>query len=125
MEITLTISDSTSENDSMESEKVSVVSLGTMEIFEITRLKIRSSRSGYLKRFFSVEEISVYLKMKIHNQNARSVQSDLDLHYYFTNGILSHTEQPKGNNFMYTFRFFEESQEHLCSRKKDISYLFR
>ena len=44
----LTISVLTGEPVSMESEVVSVVSLCTTEISEITRLKIRSSWSGYL-----------------------------------------------------------------------------
>ena len=47
-ETTLTISDWTGEPVSMESEIVRVVSLSTTEISEITRLKIRSSESGYL-----------------------------------------------------------------------------
>ena len=46
---TLSISVSTGEPLSMESEIVRVVSLSTIKISEITRLKIRSSWSGYLK----------------------------------------------------------------------------
>ena len=48
-EATLTMSVSTSEPVSMESEIVRVVSLYTMEISEITRLKTRSSRSATLR----------------------------------------------------------------------------
>ena len=47
-ETTLTISVSTCEPVSMESEIVRVFPLSTTEISEITRLKIRSSGSGYL-----------------------------------------------------------------------------
>ena len=52
-ENTLTISDSTGETVSMESEIMTVLSLSTTEIPEITRLKIRSSRCGYLNALFS------------------------------------------------------------------------
>ena len=48
-ETTLAISVSTGEHVSMESEKVRVVSLRRSELSEITRLNIRSLRSGYLK----------------------------------------------------------------------------
>ena len=47
-ETTLTISDSNGELVSMESKIVRVVSLRTTETSEITRLRIRSSGSGYL-----------------------------------------------------------------------------
>ena len=51
-EATLTISVSTVDPVSMESEIVGVVSLCTMEISQITRLEIRFSGSEYLKSVF-------------------------------------------------------------------------
>ena len=50
-ETTLTISDSTCKHVSMEPEIVRVVPVSTMEISEITRLKIRSSWSEYINPF--------------------------------------------------------------------------
>ena len=52
-ETTHTISVSTGEPLSMEYEIVRVVSLGTTDKSEITRLKIRFSGSGYLKCIFT------------------------------------------------------------------------
>ena len=48
-ETTLTISILTAEPVSMESEKVRVVSLSTLQITEVPRVKIRSPGFGYLK----------------------------------------------------------------------------
>ena len=50
-ETTLTMSVSAGEPVSMETEIVRVVPLSTTEISEMTRLKIRSSGSGYLNPF--------------------------------------------------------------------------
>ena len=58
---TRNISVSTSERVSMESEVVTVVSLYTTEISEITRFKIRSSGSGYLKQDFNYKFVDVVL----------------------------------------------------------------
>ena len=63
-ETTLAISDSIYTGSPVEIEIVRVVSLCTTELSEITRLKIRSSGFGYLKRYRKVTE-TIRLKKNV------------------------------------------------------------
>ena len=72
-ETTLTILDSTGETISTESEIVRVVSLCTMEISEMTRLKIQSSGLGYLKSSAIIKLLPINKYISVRNMILGSI----------------------------------------------------